>query len=276
MLAKTQTLTPSTAVMNVDPEFKKWAESYANHDGGNLDAPVWFVGIEPGVGANERKSPRDEFIGPVFPMHFLDYEDPNSPVPPLPSERGFNLSLLKLFMAMMDEVSICDELLPEAVRRCAKVQRFCAKDGPVLKLNLFPFPFRSDANHWWNNGGYSDATGLAKKDDYKKWCTENRFSILQSILTPDKARLIICIGKGNADYFRSAFAPGQSEFAHSEEIEGRCLKWLRLENSATVVAVIPFLTGPNGLNSNQRLFRFGKRLQELKHRIYDSSAPECS
>ena len=139
-------------------------------------------------------------------------------------------------------------------------------------MNLYPIAFRRVANYLWERYGLAETTGLETKKEYREWCRSNRFPRFAEIIQERKPTLIIGTGKSYLDDF-ILFCGGTDTNTeiHHQEIVGypespekstRTLYWAKI-GSKTTLAVIPFPSGPYGLNSNALLQKFGDRIRDV-------------
>jgi hypothetical protein len=234
--------------MIIDTLFSAWAMSFSGHDGGNPQAKLWFCAIEPGAKWDCDSKPS---LSPVREL-------PSLSVPP--ADTGLNLNMLKLYAAMRGKTEIAKEKAVEF----AGQKGFCEASGDVLKLNLFPVPFQN-ANSPWTRC-HEELSGIPSKDLYHIWCVENRFPSIAKLMQPVQPKLIVCCGRQYLHHFLLAFEATLEAAAETtvEMIANKPLVWLRLRDSPTILAIVPFLANRHGLASHVEIRAFGARLRELE------------
>jgi hypothetical protein len=236
--------------MAVNAKFAKWAKGFAGCDGGNLEGSIWLCGIEWGLGKPHtlEKELQEDVTQP--PQRYKKADD----VLRGPDRRPypFNRMFLKLVAAMHGRPL-------EAYKAMANEQPFpFHRESDYFKLNLFPVAFQKvDAALW--DQQYRAATGLASREEYLRWCRENRFPMIRSWMKQGQPKLIVSVGLSNMEDFHGAFGIGGTE--HEEIIQGKRLVWFA--DDTTTVAVVPFPTSPSGLNSNEAIQEFGQRLSGI-------------
>ena len=196
---------------NINPEFRKWATEFGEICG-NLDAPLWICGIEPGG----KKLP-DEFLTPpeytyryngqMVPCWNMLFRDKTL----LNKQKGdryvnwpFFRNSAKLAIAIVtndmlgqwrnyyrpDTSSWCDDLC------------FGGQKGSVLSLNLYPLNYSNVSNSEWNDR-HKGKTGFQSKEAYRAWCRGERFDHIRDLISQHHPAAIICTG--NSNWWREDF-----------------------------------------------------------------------
>lgn len=94
-------------------------------------------------------------------------------------------------------------------------------------------------------------------------CRKYRFPFLRELKQKHKPKLTICFGKNYKNDFVSAF--GDDGIHLKEEVIGdRDLYWFSSDGG--IVAICPFPTSQYGLNSNELIDSFGKRIKEISNK----------
>lgn len=249
--------------MKVDPsEFEEWACWFSGCDGGNPNADTWICGIEWG-GDNTK-----EYYESELPSEIQDQERD------LPKRYDwkeqqkwtFGKSVAKLYTAYRGE---------DIYNYTNHLEEF--GDQCLFKLNLYPIAFRHTGYDLWRKHKLDEITGFKDKELYRIWCFFNRFPKFAERAEKHAPKLIIGLGTSYLTDFFACFA-GNDRVPHDLRVEtatpksatnrsARTWYWAELENKGkenpTVLAVIPFFSGSNGLNSYHLLEQVGKRLREI-------------
>ena len=131
-----------------------------------------------------------------------------------------------------------------------------------FKMNLFPIAFRNTSPQHWCEA-FSGITGLGGREDYLKWCCENRLPNLKTWRETYFPEVIVCIGKTYLRYFAASFLDMERDVEH-EVIEDRELSWA-INSQGTLVVILPFMLNRYGLVKNNTIQKFGGRIAELRH-----------
>lgn len=242
--------------ISADPNFEYWATGYSGCDGGNIDGRIWFCGIEFG-GGHTRES--------------LVFEDVSKP-PSIPDEKlskklgyQYNQKVAKLNAVIRDH-SI------SSWRETAKQHNLFSDSSDIFKLNLYPVAFKRDAEELWEPWLF-EITGLPTKSIYRAWCQLYRFPKLKQWLEMGNPKLIVATGLSYADHFNFAFSGNDAAYnpiIQEEKLENRRIRWRVINDGKTVLAVVPFLGGASGLNSDAQLTAVGQRLRQLCNKQFGS------
>lgn len=234
-----------------------WVNSFSGCDGGSLEAQTWLCGIEWGSAGNSEQDAqeRQTYYGTILPEEISrgsvalnqDYQFFTEESAQYP----FNWALIKLYAAIHD----------------LDASQYLDIPDPILKLNLFPIAFQKDDYSLWSES-LQNAVDFPSKEDFKTYVSSlSRFSALRQAHKP---RLIIGVGSMHARDFQKAFfgdAPVrlQKNAIKPESTNGnqnnRYLRFVR--HDGTLLVVIPFATGTNGLNSDYLLQEAGKVIRDL-------------
>jgi hypothetical protein len=237
----------------ISKQFEKWASSYAGCDGGDVGGPnkrsIWLCGIEWGGGhtpedvreniAEEVKTPPD------------GYDSWNENL-----MYSYNRQVMKLFSAMGGR-PVSD------FRKFAEdVKPFTCGASGYYKLNLYPIAFKKTSHDLWKSG-FADVTGFPSKEEYLRWCNEVRLPVISNWARKHQPAAIICLGKTFKDQFGKAFLVDEGSWK-VEALGDRELSYGRNSLGGTVF-VLPFVSGPHGLNRNSTIQKFGERIAEIIH-----------
>lgn len=233
---------------------KNWLLDFSGCDGGTIGSPnnqsIWVCGIEWGGGqtAEELKDYINQTwnSSPDFGYNaegVLDFYK-------------YNMVVYKL-LAVMQNYNI------------ANYKKFVENEMPFLenghssyfKMNLYPIAFKNTDPIFWTNE-IADVSGFETKNDYLKWCKENRFPVMQQWVQKYAPKLIICFGKTYVNEFNLAFSDNKDEF-NIEKVGNLTLQWKK-NNNGTLIAVLPFPNAQNkGLKSDSDIEAMGKRLKQF-------------
>jgi hypothetical protein len=233
----------------VTEDFAKWASGFSGCDGGNPRGGIWLCGIEYGGGGDSEGD-----------LNFSeDVSKPRSEARAVGDFCRFqyNSKALKLLCALSGRDV-------RAYRSFYEDRRCFSSESDYFKLNLYPIGFRDTSARW--EDWLARKTGILTKAEYTQWCETQRFPQLRKWSQQYRPRLIICTGKSHRSAFFRAFC-GFSE-PHKLEDQGEKPFWYIQTNSGhTLVAVVYFLGGRHGLNSDPKLADTGQRLRELMNRM---------
>ena len=139
-------------------------------------------------------------------------------------------------------------------------------------MNLYPIAFRHTGFELWDTFKMEKLTGFKDKELYRIWCFFNRLPWYAKLAATEKPELIICTGVSYLTDFVACFAgnegletplqTGTIQPASANNKKERRYYWGRLK-TGTILAVIPFFSGSNGLNSYHLLGEMGKELQKI-------------
>lgn len=235
--------------MGVTKQFEKWALGYSGCCGGDIGSEaqpsVWVCGIEWGTGhsAEMLESEMRRNLG-TPPNGYSDWA--------FNLQHRFNWQAVKLLTALEGgEVS--------SYKTFAESRKpFCVDGQGYFKANLYPIAFKNTNHALWKDQ-FASLTGLRDKGEYLNWCSQHRLPQMRQWAANAKPKLIICLGKSYLNEFSEAFADGISDFMY-ERIEGRQLAW-KFNSDGTLVAILPFMGGRNGLVRNTTIQEFGSKLK---------------
>ena len=233
----------------MNEDFKKWACSYSGFDGGNPAGKYWFCGIEPGGNFNESDGGFN--FEPVLEM-------PEAPEDYF-SNSSFNKNVAKLHAVIIDE----------NIEKYKDLKPF-KKDSNSLKLNLYPINFNSHNDLRWDKR-YYQLTGFPTKESYRGWCQQYRFPIFLELMESHLPNLIVGMGSGYLEYFILAFGGTSVLFSSRDKIveekiiDKTKLRYLCFEKKGKEILLVitPFLGGPKGLQSDDKIQRAGEIIREL-------------
>lgn len=246
----------------VSSEFREWACSLSGCDGGNQSAETWLCGIEWGYAGSD-PSGAVSYYKQALPVEIAAgaYTPDKKYVWEEQQQYPFGKSLAKLYSAY----------------RGYKVDDYERQlnsfgDSNLLKLNLYPIAFRHIGGELWRTYDLEGLTGFKDKELYRIWCFFNRFPKFVELAKRKKPKLIVGTGVSYLLDFFACFAgnEGLASQIHVGTIDpqspnnrnARTYYWCRLA-TGTTLAVIPFFSGSNGLNSNYLLEKMGNRLREI-------------
>lgn len=162
---------------------------------GNLDAPVWFIGMEEGGGGEENLRRRLKFeqiedlkrahqILGITKHHF----------PPFKLQPTWGTMCKIMLVLQGNEPSRDNQRLFQA----NKLGRF---GGKTFLPELLPLP-SPGKNKWGYEKLFPD---FSKRRDYEDVVRPDRISLLKKIIIEHQPHLTICYGKGDWDHYRLLF-----------------------------------------------------------------------
>ena len=249
----------------VSQNFRQWAYSLSGCDGGNLNADTWLCGIEWGGASTAPGNYYDELekeinAGEAEPYYKERFDWQESLTYP------YGRSFAKLFSAIQGKNV---EHYEQAVDELTGYE--------LLKLNLYPIAFDSSDESLWKQYKLDEITGFDEKHLFQTWCFLNRFPLFTKMRQERKPKLIICSGISYLLDFFLCFAGDQNncDEIHYEDIvpqsnsnkqNKRRYYWCSLDNGTpgkdTMLVVIPFFSGPYGLNSDYLLQQMGNKIRD--------------
>ena len=241
-------------------DFQRWATGYSGFDGGNPRGPIWFCGIEYGGGEDR----------PHFGFD-VDVTEPGSISADETLQfigHPYNSNAVKLYSAILG-----DE--PGKYKDIARSRRVFGKDSDLFKLNLYPLSFHTDNDDLWEEWHF-EKTGLPTKSLYRAWCQVHRFARFTAWTRQHAPKLVIGTGLSHEKDFIMAFNGADTIFKPAdaitvETISEKSLKWLPINDGRTILAIVPFLGGPYGLNSDTQLGAFGQRIGQICTQAFGNS-----
>ncbi|MCR4347251.1 MAG: hypothetical protein NUV55_08650 [Sulfuricaulis sp.] len=249
-------------VLMIPKNFQEWVCSLSGCDGGNIEADTWLCGIEWGGGSYEdgiyyeKHLPEEISKGKFTPEQNLFKWKDSITYP-------YGRSFAKLYAAMQGESG--EDYRDLALNKW---------DGSELfKLNLYPIAFDSTNESLWQKYKLKEITGFDEKHLFQTWCFMNRFPALSRLREEKAPKLIICTGVSYLREFFMCFGGGQSTsgLIKYEDITPtsennrqykRRYYWVNIDEQTKLV-VIPFFSGPSGLNSNYLLKLMGNKIREI-------------
>jgi len=251
-------------------KLKEWVASYSGCDGGSIEkSSIWFVGIEWGYakGKGQTDEEHEKSIstyhkGEMSEAIKVGYEHPCLSSYPLKEHTGyiFGLNSTKLLCAIKGQ-------------SVGNYQDFALEtlDTDILKLNLYPIALPYVDDSLWKKFNLSELTGLANKKEYRDYCAKYRFPFFRSELKKNSPSLVLCTGVTYVENFAKCFCDiDDMSQLNREEISdsssnnnsARTLYWKWI-NEDSLFVTVPFVLGPQGLNSNDLLQKFGDRICEI-------------
>jgi len=238
--------------------FSDWAASLEGFDGGNIRGPIWFCGIEFGVGPEALK--RTSILGkrqyyykvgdmavPCWDDRHIEWATESGAIKRWP----FNRKITRVACSYLG-----DKTPPAAYMR----NELFRQDGQTFKLNLYPLRFANIRSDWTPE--HKKVTGLPNKLVYQAWCMEHRFPVLKSLVHRFRPRVLICTGNTHRGDFMDAFHPeGRFGEVDKYRIAGsnrhRSVVGFWLNDGSTLVLITPFF-GQGGLMSTKSLESLGR------------------
>lgn len=160
---------------------------------GNLDAPLWFIGMEEGGGATEdnvksRLAAWNNFGRPIVTdaaaMHFAIGES-RLFQPGAPTQATWR-GLIKLTLAAKNLPASTEDI------REYQISRFARSNGDMASLELLPLP--SPSLRAWNYPQWSSLPVLATREKYKEHYLPLRIQTLKGLIESKKPRIVIFYG----------------------------------------------------------------------------------
>jgi len=253
-------------VSEISSKFRDWACSLSGCDGGDPNARIWLSGIEWGYAKDSSQSESDyeEAVSKYY-REELPAEIENGKYTPCESYIWEDHLTYRFGQSAAKLVTAINGGDVEDYQQVSSLGR----NASLFKLNLYPIAFRYVNDELWKKYRIDEITGLESKEIYRAWCFLNRFPAIASIVEKHSPKLIIGTGITYLVDFLSCFSgKGGSGDIHQEEIQAsvedarstRRFYWSKINDGRTTLAVVPFFSGPNGLNSNYSLQEISKRI----------------
>lgn len=245
---------------SVEPEFEKWAKGFSGMDGGNLEADLWFCGIEFGGGHdceisfNERYSYKDE-SGQKIPCWNDNFRNENNDYY---TTWQYNQKVAKV---------VCQFLYDSPEDYKKYMDKLFTENGETFKMNLYPMNFLNNDDMLWEEKHYNK-TGFPNKQIYRAWCMLNRFEHLKGLVEKYEPKILVCTGNSLKRDFLLAFAPKDSLFdinlCKREQVDKYRCEWFKINDGKTSVIITPFF-GQGGIMSNNGLIELARLMLKLAH-----------
>jgi len=237
--------------VKVSSDFERWGLGYSGCDGGDIGSrenpSIWVCGIEWGGGHSpEALAAHMEEDVTQPPRGYVDWKKNLA--------YRFNSQVMKILSAINGGST------SEFKRFAESVQPFVDGKSGYFKMNLYPIGFKDTKFDRWHDK-FTNITGFRSKSDYLTWCSMSRFPQMRTWAERAAPKLILCLGKTYIDDFRVAFHDDGEDFIH-EVLDDRDLHWC-INKQGSVVAVVPFMSNPNGLVKNVSIQKFGERISQL-------------
>lgn len=226
--------------------------SWAGMDGGNLCAPIWICGIEPGgelENADALQIPRGD--PPCWDAKFKEAH-PKFATWQYHQKVAKLLIVIERILASPPQQATVDgykDYMRDKLYTCA---------GQSFKLNLFPLASPSVKCTKWPES-FRGAPLLADKGEYYKRCRAMRFPFLAKLRHEHRPKVIVATGRMHCLAFAEAFG-----FALDSEQEPiplphnrQCRVFLD-QGSALIVS--PFFGGRYGMNSDGLLIELARKV----------------
>lgn len=156
-------------------------------DGGNIEAKLWFCGIEPNIEVHENYV--NEYQKKATQYFKNDFRIENFPIPYYESD--------------ISKWSVDSKIKTVISSWCGfDYQSNYNQDAPVFKLNLFPLPAPNVPS--WNHF-HKKITGCTLKSEYYGRCIGQRFPLLRELVLKYDPKVIVCIGREFINEFIYAF-----------------------------------------------------------------------
>ena len=240
-------------------KLERWVKSWAGCDGGNLDAPIWFCGIEWGAGDEsyyKNDLPKQMEHGSVPLAGKYDWKGTISGT--TGGESSFGRGVAKLYSAIRT---------PEIKDQSKAIEGYTG--GEILKLNLYPIKFRNTDPALWQRCGMPELTGFSDKGLFREWCKHFRFAFFNTLVAEHKPKVVVGVGASYLGDYIAAFGGGllpnsKLEAIHLRESDdaGRERTMYTIEIGHSLLAVVPFFSSQRGLNSQALIEKAGGEIRQ--------------
>lgn len=229
----------SSATRNL-PEFLRHHEfGGPGNPGSAASRSFWLCGIEYGESPNQRGTD-EEIQDYSVAMQWRNWT--------------YNRNAFKLISVV--EGQSVDEALSYAEQR----KIFESRTSPYFQTNLFPVECRT-LETW--SGDAQLRSGFSSKQAYIEAIRSSCFEQMHQQVWNHHPRLFVGVGITHVeDFSRVVFGKSVDLERHEFSINGH-RKTLYLRSGEVPFAVVPHLSSPSGLNSNEALVRAGEMIRAL-------------
>ena len=239
--------------------FIKWACSLSGCNGGDPKADIWISGIEPGLD----KGSQEDYYCKDLPKKIKE-TDQNISIK-YEWDQHIKYTYGQRLAKLYHSIKYPSKDIKDYKKNITDSSQF----NPLFNANLYPIAFNSVDPKLWKEYNLKKLTGFEDKHLFKIWCFLNRFPTISKIVKRESPKLIIGTGVTYLTDFFSCYSSGiemnnaiQSAQICEKDPKKRKYYWSKLNNGTTIV-VIPFLSGPSGLNSDVLLQKMGGTLRKL-------------
>ncbi|EAT60144.1 hypothetical protein [Chlorobium ferrooxidans] len=254
---------------SISDNFKKWACSFSGCEGGNRQAKIWISGIEWGGGKKPNEKNFEETMSQYYNVTLKQEIEQGAVTAPAEynwqehKNEPYGIKLAKLYMAINGKSG-----------STYKQEITNYNGSEIFKINLYPIVCENVDDDLWNKYNLANITGFQAKQYYKIWCFENRFPVFRKKVAQHNPSVIIGTGNQCLNDFLACFTPC---FEKSAEIKWDKIKtvsnngskernsyyyWTKVTDQTTLV-IVPFLGGPNGLNSDELITQMGEKIRTI-------------
>ncbi|MBQ4838491.1 hypothetical protein [Pseudoalteromonas luteoviolacea] len=188
--------------------YKRLETSLAGMDGGNINAKLWFSGLE---WAGKDEAITLEVTRPTYSENTLS-------VPYLsPDWKRKNPNFYKWQFDQKIAKIICRVLDYKGAYKEYMQDHYCNSNSNEFKLNLFPLPC-NDLQSW--DKEHIAITNTKIKYHYQTHCSNNRFKLFASLVKQYKPSVIVCFGTRFLEEYKMAFwGNGEPEMLSDERFK---------------------------------------------------------
>lgn len=232
----------------VTEQFKNTSLSFAGCDGGNPQSDVWFCGLEwGGEQRNELDKPIQE--SEIYAWSHEDFEGAWL--------AQYNQKICWFLWYFHNLEWNNGENSDIFVKRHHILYRQ-QENGIGFKMNMLPIGFPNRNNIDWNTT-LKTLTGLNSFDEYRQWCVTNRGEFFRNAVIKYQPKVIVCTGISEVDNFMQFFT-GKTEY---ENAITEKFKFYHSKFENTLICVVPFFGGANGINSYEKMESLVSQIKSL-------------
>ncbi|KOE62848.1 hypothetical protein [Aggregatibacter actinomycetemcomitans] len=232
----------------ITDKFKDTALSFAGCDGGNLKSDVWFCGLEWG---GEQKNTLDPAIdeNSVYSWSHEDFDG---------SWLAQYNQKICWFLWYFYSLEWNNGENSEVFVKHHHILYNQQENGIGFKMNMLPIGFPNRNNIDWNET-LQKLTGLKSFNEYREWCVIHRGKFFRNAVRKYQPKVIICTGITETDRFIRFFtAEEEYETVMTEQFK---FHYAKFEN--TLICVVPFFGGANGINSYAKMENLVAEVKDL-------------
>ncbi len=233
-------------------EFKKYLQSFAGCEGGNLNSEIWFFGLEWGLDAQD-----DELdLTPIYEMDSWKEKDNISPKEYNDYPLGkFNQKVI-WFLSYFYNFDLGQGT--KDYRNLAKEYEICYPKGKGFRANFYPIGFKNRQSTLWTDN-LKLSTGLNSFEEYRQACVGYRGEFFRQKIDEYNPKYIICTGLNDVAYFIEGLT-GQKQYFTEFTQDKQKIHYAKYKN--TLVFVVPFFGRP--VNSYEKMKNLVEKIKTIK------------
>ena len=179
-------------------------------DGGNINAKLWFCGLEwggtPNLEGNEEKLPtyKSQGISNAIPCVDSNWVERVRSTDKKVTKPQFDQKIAKIILSWMGKQWQNPKDKATYYHYHTYMEnRLHFQDGDIFKLNLYP---EAKSSFWdWIEANMSQRTGCITPFEFYAKCMEYRFPMIKNLVDKCSPDVVVCIGKEHMNEYIAAF-----------------------------------------------------------------------